>query len=93
MSKTSQEMYPKIPYTEERREVQQTENEYTVILQNFADAIEGREEPLAALCDGKRVLENCNAAYLSDWQQKPLKIPCDSNVYDAELQKKIQAEQ
>ena len=93
VSKTSQEMYPKIPYVEERREVEQTESEYTVILQNFIDAMEGREKPLAALCDGRRALENCNAAYLSDWQQKPLQIPCDCKAYDFELQKKIQAEQ
>lgn len=92
VSKTSQEMYPKISCVEERREIEQTENEYTIILQNFADAMEGRTEPLATIADGKRALENCNAAYLSDWQQKITTIPCDSEAYDAELQKKIQEE-
>lgn len=85
-------MYPKIPYTEERKEVEQPENEYTIILQNFADAMEGREEPLATIADGRRALENCNAAYLSDWQKKATAIPCDSEAYDAGLQKKIQEE-
>lgn len=92
VSKTSEEMYPKIPCAEERREVEQAENEYTVILQNFADAMEGREEPLATLADGRRALENCNAAYFSDWQQKKMRIPCDLEAYVMELQKKIQAE-
>lgn len=92
VSKVSEEMYPKIPYTEERREVEQTENEYTVILQNFADAMEGRAEPLATIVDGRHALENCNAAYLSDWQQKKTAIPCDAEAYDRELLKKIQEE-
>lgn len=92
VSETSREMYPKIPYAEERREVEQTEDEYSIILQNFANAMEGREKPLATLDDGRRALENCNAAYLSDWQQRKTEIPCDFAVYDTELQKKIQEE-
>lgn len=92
VSETSQEMYPTISCTEERREVEQTENEYTTILQNFADAMEGRAQPLAGIADGRRALENCNAAYLSDWQRKAVEIPCDFQLYAAELQKKIQEE-
>ena len=78
--------------SEERREVKQAESEYTIILQNFADAMEGREEPLATIADGRRALENCNAAYLSDWRQKKTEIPCDAAAYDRELQKKIPEE-
>ena len=92
VAETSEEMYPKISCTEERREVKQAESEYTIILQNFADAMEGREEPLATIADGRRALENCNAAYLSDWRQKKTEIPCDAAAYDRELQKKIQEE-
>lgn len=92
VSKTSKEMYPKISYSEEHREVEQTESEYTVILQNFADAMEGRARPIATLDDGRRALENCNAAYLSDWQQRKEAIPCDGEVFHMELQKKIQEE-
>ncbi len=92
VAETSEEMYPKISCTEERREVKQAESEYTIILQNFADAMEGREEPLATIADGRRALENCNAAYLSDWRQKKTEIPCDAVAYDRELQKKIQEE-
>ena len=92
VSKTSEEMYAKIPYTAERREVAQAESEYTIMLRNFADAMEGRAKPLATLSDGKRALENCNAAYLSDWQQKKTTVPCDRETYNMELQKKIQEE-
>jgi uncharacterized protein YaiE (UPF0345 family) len=53
VSKTSEEMYAKIPYTAERREVAQAESEYTIMLRNFADAMEGRAKPLATLSDGK----------------------------------------
>ena len=88
VSKTSQEMYPKIPYAQEHREIKQTENEYHVILQNFADAMEGSAEPIATLTDGKKALENTNAAYLSDWQNKVLSIPCEEEMYYQELEKR-----
>ncbi len=84
VSKTSWEMYPKIPFTQEC-------NEYTVVLQNFADSIEGRVKPLATLLDGQRALENANAAYLSDWQQSALAIPCNSEEYYRELEKRCEA--
>ena len=90
VSKTSQEMYPKIPFTQERREIKQERDEYTVILQNFSDAMEGRAKPLATFSDGQRALANANAAYLSDWQQRALAIPCDSGEYYRELQKRCE---
>ncbi|MCM1182863.1 MAG: Gfo/Idh/MocA family oxidoreductase [Roseburia sp.] len=90
VSATSQEMYPKIPFTQERREVRQARDEYTAVLQNFADAMEGRAEPLATFLDGQRALETANAAYLSDWQQRTLAIPCDSEAYCRELEKRCE---
>lgn len=81
VSKSSQEMYPKIPFTQERREIEQREDEYRIILQNFADAMEGRAEPLATLSDGLKAIENTNAAYLSDWQHRAIAIPCGEEEY------------
>lgn len=89
VSESSQEMFPKIPYETECWEVKQEKDEYAVILQNFADAMEGREEPLATLSDGKRALENTNAAYLSDWQGKAVAIPCDEEAYRLGLERMI----
>lgn len=90
VSKTSQDMYYKIPFHEKKWEVTQKKDEYTVILQNFADAMEGRAEPMATLSDGYKAIENTNAAYLSDWQHKAMAIPCDEEEYCRELEKRAQ---
>ncbi|MCM1254109.1 MAG: Gfo/Idh/MocA family oxidoreductase [Clostridium sp.] len=89
VSKTSQDMYEKIPFREKKWEVEQKKDEYTVILQNFADAVEGREEPLATFLDGCKAIENTNAAYLSDWQHSAVTIPCNDEKYCQELEKRM----
>lgn len=93
VSKSSKEMFPKIPYKEKSWEVKQERDEYAVILQNFTDAMEGREQPFATLSDGLRALEITNAAYLSDWKGSAMKIPCDEDAYCLELEKKIVCEE
>lgn len=89
VSKTAQDMFYKIPFTRKQWEVEQKKDEYTVILQNFADAMEGRAEPLATLSDGCRAIENTNAAYYSDWKRSIAAIPCDEEEYCRELAKRM----
>lgn len=93
VSQNAKELNPVIPYSVQSWEVKQEKNEYTVVLQNFADALEGRERPLADFDDGLRALENANAAYLSDWQNREVEIPCDSALYVRELEKRMRAEE
>ncbi len=92
VSRSARKPNPVIPYTVRSWEVKQEKNEHTAVLQNFADALEGREAPLADFDDGLRALENANAAYLSDWQGREVAIPCDSALYAEELEKRRREE-
>lgn len=58
------------------------------ILQNFADAILKGEELLAPGYDGINQLRISNAAYLSQWTGKSVKIPCDEELFDKYLSEK-----
>ena len=82
VSKTAEESNPVIPYVKESKEILQEKDEYLIVLQNFADAIQGKAAPLAGLSDGLRALENVNAAYLSDWTKQWVDIPCDESQYE-----------
>lgn len=81
VSRTARQANPVIPYTEERWEIVQEKEEYEAVLQNFADVMHGKAEPLAGLMDGMRALQNANAAYLSDWKQQTMAIPCSPGEY------------
>lgn len=89
ISKTAQDMFCKIPFTKKEWEVKQKEDEYKAVLQNFADAMEGRAEPLATFIDGYRAIENTNASYLSDWRHSAVAIPCSEEEYCRKLAEKI----
>lgn len=89
VSKMSGEINPVIPFTEESREIEQEEDEYTIILQNFADAMEMREKPLAVFADGQKSLEIANSGYLSSWKHAAVPVPCDQEEYCWELEKRI----
>lgn len=92
ISRSAKELNPVIPYTVRSWEVKQEKNEYAVVLQNFVNAMEGKEAPLADFDDGLRALENANAAYLSDWQEREIEIPCSRTLYVQELEKRREAE-
>ena len=81
-----------IPYVKESREILQERDEYLIVLQNFADTIQGKAVPLAGFSDGLRALENVNAAYLSDWTKQWVDIPCDESQYEKCLEVHCKAE-
>ena len=58
-----------------------------LILENFAKAV---EEGAQLIVDGQsavNALELTNAAYLSAWLNKPVELPADAALYEAELEK------
>ena len=66
------------------------------ILQNFADAIEGKEKLFVEGAEGSKSLMLANAMYLSSWKKQMVKIPQNleeeiafETEYEAELNKKI----
>ena len=66
------------------------------ILQNFADAIEGKEKLFVEGAEGSKSLMLANAMYLSSWKKQMVKIPQNleeeigfETEYEAEFRKKI----
>ena len=61
------------------------------ILQNFANAILYGEELLAPGAEGINELSISNAAYLSSWTGKSVKIPFDCGEFDRLLESRRSA--
>lgn len=66
------------------------------ILQNFADAIEGKKELFVEGAEGSKSLMLANAMYLSSWKKRMIELPktleeeiAFEAAYEAELEKKV----
>ena len=62
------------------------------IMENFARHIRLGEPLIATGLDGLRQVELANAIQLSGWVGEMIPIPCDSERYDRELKKRMDAE-
>ena len=62
------------------------------IMENFARHIRLGEPLIATGLDGLRQVELANAIQLSGWVGEMISIPCDSERYDRELKKRMDAE-
>lgn len=71
--------------TEERFSFGGEERAYETMLQNFAAAIRGETELIAPGGDGVDTLMLINAAYLSAWEGKRLRLPIDMEQYNIAL--------
>ncbi len=84
--------------TEERYATEEFETEqhfaaaYIEIFENFADHIYNGTPLIATGEDGLHQVQLANAIQLSGWKGVPVKVPCDTEEFNAELQKKIDAE-
>lgn len=65
---------------------------YAEIFDNFAEHILSGTPLVADGNDGLRQVQLANAIQLSGWKNAPVKVPCDEEEYDRELQKRIEAE-
>ena len=62
------------------------------VIQNFLDAINEGTPLVASGFEGIRALELTNAMHLSSWLQREVTLPLDADLYEGELQKRIDAE-
>ncbi len=62
-----------------------SETTHQFILENFAQAVEGKESLIVDGASAMNALELTNAAYLSAWLNKPIELPINPDVYEREL--------
>lgn len=62
------------------------------VIQNFVDAINDDVPLIANGAEGIDALEITNAMHLSSWLGKEITLPIDADLFEAELNKRIEAE-
>ena len=65
---------------------------HRAVMENFARHIRCGEALIATGLDGLRQVELANAIALSGWLETAVSCPCDSGLYNAQLQKRMDAE-
>ena len=65
---------------------------YHIMLKNFARAILAGEALIAPGADGVKAIEMINAAYLSAWEERKVRLPLDEERYEALLHAREAAE-
>lgn len=78
---------------EEVVQVCPTKKDYEQMLENFAMAVLDNEPLIAPGQEGYKALELANSAYLSAWLERPVSLPLDCGMYEAELRKRIEWEE
>ncbi len=73
-------------------EIYPTGKNYQGMLDNFALAVLEGEPLIAPGAEGERSMELANAAYLSAWTGRPVKLPLDEDAYEEELEKHRRAD-
>jgi predicted dehydrogenase len=68
-------------------------NQHRQILTNFSNAIVTGEALIAPAAEGLQSLALANSMLLSTWQSRPVELPLDSQVYQAELQRHLATSQ
>ena len=80
--------YPE--YTTEEIKIEPDEKQiHVAILQNFVNAILGKEELIADGQEGIKSLQLANAILLSTWFNKWIDLPVDENIFFDELTKRV----
>lgn len=88
-SRTTDEIYGSVPYTEEMKEFNDTDNrvQQAAIVNNFIQAVQGREKILCPVEEAAQSLNIINGAYLSSWKNKMVSFPLDMTLYRKEWEK------
>ena len=66
---------------------------YQTVLRQFCDHLRFGSPMIADGEDGLRAVELTNAAYVSAWQGRKVRLPADDGVYEELLHHKIAEEQ
>ena len=89
----NREIYGKLGHHSREIPVQANPEVYQTILQNFCDHLRRGVPLIADGEDGLRTVELTNAAYVSVWQERKVRLPVDPAVYEELLQKRMEEEQ
>ena len=88
-SRQATNIYEPLPWKEVEVTTDGLDPEHSGVLNNWAEAIAGGAALVAPGEEGIRSLELINAAYLSAWKDRTVKLPLDEERYYHELQKRI----
>ena len=89
----NREVYGKLAHHRREIPVDANPEVYQTVLRRFSDHLRLGTPMLADGQDGLRAVELTNAAYVSAWQQRKVRLPADPAVYEELLHKKIEEEQ
>lgn len=89
-SRTTDEVYGSIPYVEETKRFDDADNsvQQAAIVNNFIQAVRGRENVLCPVEEALKSLELINGAYLSSWREQAVRFPLNSREYKEEWEKR-----
>ncbi|WP_304205767.1 Gfo/Idh/MocA family protein [Fusobacterium perfoetens] len=87
-SKTTKELFGKIPYTETKLYFDDSDNriQQAGIVNNFIEALENNKKILCTPKDALKSLYIINGAYLSSWEKKEIEIPLNSQEFRKKLE-------
>ncbi len=87
--KTAQNGFAEPKYSVETIKQSGENPQHVGILNNFADAILGKEKLYVDGTEGLKCVELINAMLLSAWEDKPVTLPVNENAYYKQLCKRI----
>lgn len=81
-----------IPFREERFSYDAADNLslQAGIIRDFIRAVEENREPLCPVADAVRAQQFIQAAYLSGWQERKLRLPVDAGAYTRALKNRME---
>lgn len=90
---SNREVYGTLAYHSREIPVEANPEAYQTVLRRFSDHLRLGTPMIADGEDGLRAVELTNAAYVSAWQQRKVRLPADPAVYEELLRKKMEEEQ
>ena len=90
---SNREVYGTLAHHSREIPVEANPEVYQTVLRRFSDHLRLGTPMIADGEDGLRAVELTNAAYVSAWQQRRVRLPADPAVYEELLHKKMAEEQ
>lgn len=87
------DIYAQLPHHTREFPVQENPELYQTVLRGFCDHLRKGAPMIADGTDGLRAVELTNAAYVSGWMERKVRLPLDDTVFEELLHKKMEEEQ
>ena len=87
------QVYGELPHHVREFPVEANLEMYQTVLRRFCDHLRKGTPMVADGADGLRAVELTNAAYVSVWMERKVRLPVDSTVFEELLHKKMEEEQ